>query len=326
MTTRRILLLSPAFHGYHTAIAGALTARGHDVTTVCYDAFRNPLRRTHNKLRREGLRLGTDPSTGTALAALDSGPDLVLVLKGDQLGAEFWDVLDRRALPRALWLYDELRRTEWTTQRLQQAGPIASYSAHDAAALAADGFDAQHLPLAFDTRCSFRRRAADEITFVGARYPRREQALVALHEAGVPVRAYGRDWSHSWLDRLRTRNRPRPALPSATDLDRAEAYGVMAGSLGTINIHGDQDGFTMRTFEAPGVGAVHLVDRPEVALHYEPGTECLVFTNDDELVDLGRRLVADPAWGDRIREQGRARTLAEHTFDHRIAQWEQQWG
>ena len=33
----RVLLVSPGFHGYHSAIASALTARGHDVTTHVYD-------------------------------------------------------------------------------------------------------------------------------------------------------------------------------------------------------------------------------------------------------------------------------------------------
>ncbi|WP_026926306.1 CgeB family protein [Granulicoccus phenolivorans] len=326
MTARRILLISPAFHGYHRAIADALRARGHRVTTLQYDRLANPVRRVHNKLRREGLRIGQDPSTKAALDALQSNPDLVLVVRGDHIGQAFWETLDERGIPRALWIYDELRRMEWTPQRLELVGPIASYSPLDVTTLTEQGFEAMHLPDAFDTRCEFTPKPSPEITFVGAKYPRREQALLALDAAGIPVRAYGRDWSHAPLDRLRTRNRPRPDIPASPEISRAEAYAVMAGSQGTINIHGDQDGFTMRTFEAPGVGGVHLVDRPDIELHYEPGIECLVFTSDEELVDLSRRLISDPKWADGIREQGRRRTLAEHTFDHRMAQWEQQWG
>ena len=58
-------------------------------------------------------------------------------------------------------------------------------------------------------------------------------------------------------------------------------------------LDGDQDGFTMRTFEACGVGAVQLVDRADVAQHYEPGTEVAVFDGVDEAAELARRAAAD---------------------------------
>ena len=37
MTDRRVLLISPAFHGYHEAIAASFEARGHTVTRHVYD-------------------------------------------------------------------------------------------------------------------------------------------------------------------------------------------------------------------------------------------------------------------------------------------------
>ena len=74
----------------------------------------------------------------------------------------------------------------------------------------------------------------------------------------------------------------------------------------------------------PGMGGLQLVDRDDVAEFYEPGTEVLVFHDADELVELGRRIVADPAWGTSIREAGRRRSHAEHTFAHR-ARMAQEW-
>ena len=101
----------------------------------------------------------------------------------------------------------------------------------------------------------------------------------------------------------------------------------MADAAATLNLHGDQDGFTMRTFEACGVGAVQLIDRTDVgrALRRRRGAR---------VVDLDRGAASTSAsapgstvaWADGLRERGRRRTLAEHTFDHRVAVLEALWG
>jgi spore maturation protein CgeB len=135
----------------------------------------------------------------------------------------------------------------------------------------------------------------------------------------VPVRAFGRQWSrHPW-DRVRTWDLRRPDLPAGRDLDRASAYAVMADAVATLNIHGDQDGFTMRTFEACGVGGVQLIDRADVTHLYEPGVELATYGCDDELLDLCRRAQRDRAWTESLRVAGRRRTLADHTFATRVA-------
>ncbi len=99
----------------------------------------------------------------------------------------------------------------------------------------------------------------------------------------------------------------------------------MAGARATLNVHGDQDGFTMRTFEACGVGAVQLVDRADVSRHYEPGVELAVFGSPEEAAELAHRAATDRPWADRLRAAGRARTIAEHTFVHRARALEALW-
>lgn len=160
---------------------------------------------------------------------------------------------------------------------------------------------------------------------MGARYPARQEVLADLHARGIPVRAYGRDWSGHPVDRLRTWRVGTPSLPAERDVSRAAAYDVMAASAATLNLHGDQDGFTMRTFEAAGVGAVQLIDRADVGDLYELGTEVLTWSSPDELAGLCARALADPVWSDSVRAAARARTLAEHTFDHRVAALEDAW-
>ena len=81
----------------------------------------------------------------------------------------------------------------------------------------------------------------------------------------------------------------------------------------------------MRTFEVCGVGGLQLIDRPDVGELYEPDRELLVFTNTEELIEGALRALGDPSGTERIREAAQRRTLAHHTFDHRIAVLEELW-
>lgn len=329
----RVLLVSPAFHGYHRAIESALAQR-YAVQTHVYDAFTT----FGSKLRTKAFELseliGRDAThrrrrvaSGAARrAVLELRPDVVLVVKGDLLDDEFWTACDQAGARTVLWLYDELRRTRWDREQLSRVGAVASYSSVDVAALKASGVPASHVPLGFDAsvRVDPRPRSTD-ITFIGARYPQREALLQGLNDVGVPVRAYGRDWSHDVRDRLRTWWATRPDLPTGRDLDRMEAYSVMAASAATLNVHGDQDGFTMRTFESSGVGGIQLCDRPEVEHYLDPGTEVLVFDGVEEILDHRGRLQTDTRWAESVRVAGRARVLAEHTIEHRVRALEALW-
>lgn len=331
-----MLLVSPAFHGYWRAISGELSARGHDVTTVRYDDHGGAFGRLRHKVAHElPDRLGQGAPATTASArmtdravrAVDARrPEVVVVVRGDLLGDAFWERLDDLRLPRVTWLYDEVRRLAYTPERLARLGPVCSYSAADTAALASSGIATRHLPLAHDARLPVRARRSDEVVFVGARYPVRERLLGDLARAGVPVRAYGRDWSGHVVDRARTWRLHGELVPSGRDLDRAEAYGAMAGGLATLNVHGDQDGFTMRTFEACGVGALQLIDRADVTDLYEPGAELLTFDGPGQAAELCRRAARDPAWAGAVRRAGERRTAAEHTFAHRVGVLESMWG
>lgn len=333
-TPERLLLVSPAFHGYHRSIAAAWAQQGFDVHVHCYDDYATLGMKLRNKglielpqkagLDRSGTRVAWD--TGRAVAAIrEVRPRRLLVIKGDSLGEDFWAEVRGLKVPVMLWLYDDLHRHDYSLDFLRQVGPVLSYARSETEELAADGVDAHYLPNGFDPEMPLPQvPRTDELVFVGSRYPNRVELLERLHAAGVPVRAYGRQWSHHPVDRLRTWELRRPGLPAERDIPLAEAYAVQAEAAGAINIHGLQAGHAMRTFEVPGMGGLQLVDREDVAEFYEPGREVLVFHSAEELVELGRRIVADPVWGDSVREAGRRRSHAEHTFAHR-ARTAQEW-
>jgi spore maturation protein CgeB len=336
MSATRILLVVPAFHGYGRSIAGALERAGHSVLLHEYDLNATRSSKLRHKLVHElpdrvsggvsGSRRHANQMTAAAAAAVTrAGADVVLTVKGDALGGQYWRVLDASGARQLLWLYDELSRMEFDDEILTSRPSIVSYSPHDVAVLSQRGLRAAHVLDAFDHTVTFMPIRSDEVVFVGARYPDRERILNTLHRAGVPVRAYGRDWSGHPIDRLRTWRLHSPQVPSARDVPRGIAYGITAGAVASLNSHTDQDGFTMRTYEIPGSGGLQLIDRPDVDQIYDPGEEVLVFSSDEELVELSQRARTDRAWATQVAERGQKRTLAEHTFDHRVPALEAAW-
>lgn len=327
----RILVVGPQFHGYTASMARALEHRGHTVRAHEYDllpgirgaAVNKALHDLPSAWTPEGWK---DTYGRHAAAELHRcRPDALVVVKGDILGDRWWDAVETWGGPVVVWFYDELRRMSYTPEQLTRLPAIATYSPDDAEALRAQGLEATHVPLAFDAHLEWTPRASPEVTFIGARYPQREARLRGLGASGVPVKAFGRDWSRHPVDVLNSRKWRASGLAWGRNLSRAEAYGVMCGSPATINSHGDQDGFTMRTFEVCGVGGVQLVDRADVDRHFDPGTEVLVYRDAEELTELARRAVTDRPWARRIAEAGQRRALAEHTFDHRMETLEQLW-
>lgn len=335
MRRLKLLLISPSFHGYHESIGRAFASVGYDVVTHRYDAFDGVREKLRNKLLHElpdkvgldGRSAAEQWLTGRTLQVLrEVRPDRLVVIKGDILGPSFWAEVEDHGIPRILWLYDDLSRHRFSMDFLRLIGPVVSYSREEAKLLHSEGVQASFLPNAFDPQLAApdtRRRK--EVVFVGSKYPNRVDLLSGLVEAGVPVRAYGRQWSHHPFDRLRTWELSRPDIPAERDIPLSEAYRVQAAAAAAINIHGLQSGLAMRTFEVPGMGGLQLVDRPDVSEFYDVGTETLVFSSLDELQDQSQKALADRAWAERIREAGRRRSLAEHTFAHRIAVMEELW-
>lgn len=334
-TGHRILLISPVFHDYWRSLADAFEADGHTVVPHCYDVHDSFTGKLWNKIAYEGLdRLRPDMGTKRfahvvterARATLRAvRPDVVVIVKGDLFESGFWDDLDDAGVPRLLWLWDELRRTRHSLESLRRFPSVASYSPLDVETLRETGINAHLLPNAFDPARVGPPVPSDDVVFIGARYPKRERLLVDLVDLGVPVRAIGRDWSTRPVDRLRTWSWARPPVPSDADVPLPEACGIMAGAIAALNIHGDQDGFTMRTFEAAGAGGLQLIDRDDVGRFFEPEFEVITFESAEEAAELAGRAQADRAWARSIAAAAKARALSEHTFLHRTRLMAEQW-
>ena len=335
MDRNRLLVIAPSFHGYGVAAARGFEATGATVEVFHYDEFATIPAKVRNKVQFELTDRLRPATAGSGLASWatrraaekvrSTDATRVLVIRGDCLHSEFWEALAARSLPTVLWLYDELSHMRFEDDYLAAPRAIVSYSPPDVERLTAAGLSASHVADAFDSFTEFEPVPSESIVFVGARYGSRERVMTALVAANIPVHAYGRDWSHHPTDRLRTWSFSRPDVPASRDIDRHSAYGIMGGALAALNIHEDQSGFTMRTFEIPGAGGLQFIDRPDIDVLYDPDTEVQVFTDTLELVELCNRARVDRPWRDRIAAAGRRRTLAEHTFVHRAREIDPLW-
>jgi spore maturation protein CgeB len=75
-----------------------------------------------------------------------------------------------------------------------------------------------------------------------------------------------------------------------------------------------------RVFDVPAAGAFLLTDhRGQIERLFEPDTEIALFRGVEEIGPLVERFLADAEGRERVARAGRARVLAEHTYEHRLS-------
>ena len=75
-----------------------------------------------------------------------------------------------------------------------------------------------------------------------------------------------------------------------------------------------------RVFDVPAAGAFLLTDhRSQIERLFEPDVEIALFRGQEEIGPLTERFLADPEGRARLARAGRARVLAEHTYEHRLS-------
>jgi hypothetical protein len=217
-----------------------------------------------------------------------------------------------------------------TDERLRAYDLLLSSFPHYVTRFRALGVDAEYFRIGFDERVLDRLRAIgvdpapdaagrDGAVFVGGVNPAVHGGGVALLEhvlAPVPeltVHGYGAD--------------QLPADSAVRRAWRGEAWGldmyaVLARAGIAVNRHIDvAEGVAnnMRLYEATGVGAVLLTQAaPNLPELFAVGEEVVAYRDADDLVVQLRRLLADADARRAIAAAGQRRTLAEHTYRHRM--------
>lgn len=150
----------------------------------------------------------------------------------------------------------------------------------------------------------------------GNMYPSRVRLLERLVDAGIPLRLYGGGFPR-WLG-------PTPLTPfhSGQVITREHKARIFRSAAGVINsMHpAEVYGVNSRLFEATACGAAVVSEyRRTVPDHFEVGKEILTYDTFDELLGHARRLLDDRGLGGRLGDAGARRSLAEHTYDKRLA-------
>ncbi|HYK81850.1 MAG TPA: glycosyltransferase [Gemmatimonadales bacterium] len=299
----RVVLVAAFNRRYHRsglALAGALAELGCEV------------RRCEE--RRRGLNSLLGRSLPARLGALLARrrADLVLVFKGTKLAPPAirdlkrgfggiwvnWFPDDPHALDISATLspaYDVFFTHDSSSlERHRRAGARACY-------LAFGCEPAYHRPLAAPPRWHSR------VAFVGSRDPGRERVLGELAELEI------RTWGPGW-----------PAGPVYGD----DFIRALAGAAVGLNIHqqfgaGDParygTGANMRVFELAAVGTAQLADaKADIARHFAPDREIVLYRSVPELCDRARALLADAALRRSLAAAARERALREHTWVQRL--------
>jgi spore maturation protein CgeB len=74
-----------------------------------------------------------------------------------------------------------------------------------------------------------------------------------------------------------------------------------------------------RVFDVPACGAFLLTDRRGgIERLFEPGREIMLYDGPEDAAEQLARCLGDPGLRARVAAAGRARVLAEHSYDHRL--------
>lgn len=154
------------------------------------------------------------------------------------------------------------------------------------------------------------RRYGADVSFIGTRSDERIKMLRVL--AHTDLRIYGTGWGQARppLDRC-VRDEP------VYGLKKNKIYGLSRMSL---NVHQPHmvHGENFRVFEVAACGGASVSAwKPDLAQALEPGREVIVFDGPDDLRKKVDHYLRRPDDLDEIAHAGRARVLAEHTYEHR---------
>jgi spore maturation protein CgeB len=246
--------------------------------------------------------------------ALRRPVDVVLVFKGAGLAPEAVAELRRGTSARWVnWFPDDPHELP-VSQRLAPA--YDWFFTHDTSSLdhhRRAGARAYYLAFGCDPsylrpleRTTARWRAP--LVFVGSRDPVRESVLRELSGLGLAT------WGPGW--------------------PRGPVYGdafvrALAGATVGVNVHQQfgaggnarryGTGANMRVFELAAVGTTQLSDaKGDIARHFTPGREIVLYRSVAELRDQARQLLEDAAARRSLAAAAHERALREHTWTHRM--------
>jgi glycosyltransferase involved in cell wall biosynthesis len=254
-------------------------------------------------------------------------PDLFLALDGEDVHHELVGRVCGQAAHSAVWFTDD---PYVRTSNLAVSGMFDTVFTNDSASVSAYGVKGLHLPFAADRdagRDPLEEGLLYDLFFLGTAWPNRVDYVRRLLAAcagrrrlkvGLPTNPY-----------LPPFSLPVPRSDYDWKAAQSEFVEFAHHSVATLTLHrtfatGGADAAAAtpgpRLFETALAGTAQIVDDglDEVATYYEPGRELLLARDPEECMAHVERLCRDPGERARLARTARERTLAHHTYDHRV--------
>lgn len=339
-----ILVATPIYGGSLPVArfcAEAFRRLGHRVEVLDNEIY-DPLRRRFETISGDRRHRAQLTAAMAALAAesvtaraLDRAVDLVWCVAQSPMSAAVLGELKRAKIPAALWFVEDWKLfsywREWAP-RYDYFFTIQRDGFHQALQqLGVKRF--RYLPLAADPQVHRpmelpphqQAEFGADLSHVGAGYRNRRKVFAGLADLGLKI--WGNDWDDAgWVARMVQRGGAR--------LDTADTVKVFNATRINLNLHSsafhdgvnpDGDYVNPRTFEIASCGAFQLVDHRRhlsELFRVEPGSnqEMVTFADARDIPDLVRYYLDHPAERRAIADRARQRVLAEHTYEHRMAQ------
>ncbi|EME69339.1 hypothetical protein H261_14025 [Paramagnetospirillum caucaseum] len=330
----RIVLVGEANEGSRTPQRlRALRDLGHEVTMVAttppgwrYETKPGLLERLRYRLRLPADAAGANQALLTAA----QGAELVILDNARSIRpATLRTVRERAPGIRLVWYSEDdsmnpIHRTRWmegamalfdlwVTTKSFNADPGEVPSLGVRRVLVVDNSYCPHAHAPIDPDGRF----AAQVSFVGTHEAPRAADLLALAEAGIPVRVWGNGWGGlaGRSPNLRVENAP----VYGDDYRRV----VCSSSINLCFLRkGNRDRQTCRSLEIPAMGGFMAhEDSAEVARLLAPDREAAYFADTAELIGQCRRWLADDQGRRAVAEAGRLRVEADgHSHARRWAQ------
>jgi hypothetical protein len=207
--------------------------------------------------------------------------------------------------------------------------PESDFSAYDAVISSLPNqveFFQQHGVASYLVKLAFDMRLLDKLPPVSVKrglifagqvsqdHKLRAEALLALGRE-IPIDVFG---SMPVSDDVvaKTKIRTHPALWGL------DMYRIMSESAIVFNRHIDAAGIyanNLRLYEATGSGSMLLTDwKTNMDEILTPGVECITYRDTAECVELAQHYLRHEDERAQVAARGRARILAEHTYEHRV--------
>lgn len=302
-------------------VAETLTDMGHQVLTLPKPAIGSRSstgRFLLSAAQRAFPSLHTEQERWLLRSAKDFRPDLILAVTQTIKEEVLFEV--KRVAPgvrTAVWWGDPPANISGMGLLTKEWDVIFAKDLALARKFKAAGFDAELLHEAMNPKWHTPSGGASSrsVVVAGTYYGYRQFVVSELIARNLPVQIYG-PAPPRWA---------KPEIKNAHSgqyLIRKEKGRVFSNATVNLNSTAMAEGNSLncRAFEICGSEGFQIMEyRAMIESCFEPNSEILCFNSLDDIEEAYQRANRDRHWWMQIKQAGRKRALAEHTYSHRIA-------